>query len=341
MRETREPNPRMNQPHAPMDPSARLLQVIETQTEIARLGLDLGAVMALVAERAQGMTGADGAVVELAEDEDMVYRASAGIAEPYLGLRLQRSGSLSGLCVAAGTPLMCGDSETDPRVDVDACRRIGLRSMIVVPLRHHETVVGVLKVMAKAPSAFDDGDIQLLGLMSELIAASMFHATRHEAGELFLRATHDALTGLPNRALFYERLRQHLALAGRESRRCGVISLDMDGLKPINDTLGHRAGDAALCELAARQSDTVARLGGDEFAVLLARIGDREGAQAQAARLLDSMAPAFEYESSAIPLQASVGVAIYPDDSADPNELLHVADQSMYADKRQRKGGAR
>jgi diguanylate cyclase (GGDEF)-like protein len=322
-------------------PSAdRLLGVIQAQTEIARLGMDLGGVMALVAERAQALTRATGAVVELAEGDDMVYGATSGIAESHLGLRLKRTGSLSGLCFLSGQPQRCDDSETDTRVDREACRRIGLRSMLLVPLRHHDDVVGVLKVLSGEPRAFDEEDQHMLGLMSDLIAAAMFHATQHESGELFYRATHDPLTGLPNRALFYERLRGILGAAGRELRRVGVLSVDMDGLKPINDSLGHRAGDAAICEVAARirnstrASDTVARLGGDEFGVILTQVATRERVLAQAQRMAARVGAHFMFEEQAVQLGASVGVAIYPDDGESLETLLEMADRAMYARKR-------
>ncbi|NUO77971.1 MAG: GGDEF domain-containing protein [Lysobacter sp.] len=328
----------------PSDETSRLLQVIETQTEIARLGLDLGGVMELVTRRAQTLTGAVGAVVELAEGDDMVYRAASGIAESSLGLRLRRSASLSGACVAVGAPLNCEDSETDPRVDREACRRVGLRSMIVVPLKHHQTVVGVLKVMGATPSEFGAQELRVLDLMSGLIGAAMYHAARYETDELFHQATHDALTGLPNRALFYDRLRHCLAQAQRDQRRIGILNLDMDGLKPVNDRMGHRAGDAALVEFAARvrgsarSGDTVARVGGDEFGVILPSIDHRDGAVAQAQRLAESLTPPFAYDDGEIPLQASIGCAIYPDDGEDLGELLHKADQAMYSAKRRKKG---
>src|SRR5262249_49358422 len=152
------------------------------------------------------------------------------------------------------------------RVDREACRKVGLRSMIVVPLIHHGDAVGALKVFSPALAAFGDREIQLLGLMSELIAAAMYHATRFSADELFRQATRDSLTGLANRALLLDRLRHDIAKAKREGRRLGVVMLDMDGLKPINDHHGHRAGDAAIKEMAVRiaaqlrQSDTAARL---------------------------------------------------------------------------------
>jgi len=216
--------------------SDRLLAIIKTQTEIAKASLDLSAVMNLVAERAQSMTGAVGAVVELADGEDMVYRAATGTLARFLGLRLKRSGSLSGHCVNTGEAQICHDSDTDPRVDREACNRVGIRSMVVVPLNHRDAAVGVLKVVSAVPNGFDNKDIQTLVLTSELIAASMMHAVEfanreEEARALFVRATRDALTGLANRAFFYDRLRQCVLDAKRTNAKIGMLSIDMDGLK--------------------------------------------------------------------------------------------------------------
>jgi diguanylate cyclase (GGDEF)-like protein len=321
----------------------RLLGVIQTQTDVAGLGLDLGAVMALVAVRAQELTGASGAVIELAEGDEMVYRAATGVAEPHLGMRLRRTDSLSGRCIQAGTALRCDDSELDDRVDREACRRVGLRSMIVVPLRHHDQVVGVLKVLAPTPDAFDAGDTEILELMSGLVAAAMFHCTQYGTSALFHRATHDPLTGLPNRALFFDRLRHCLALANRARRRFAVLSLDMDGLKDINDIHGHRCGDRALQELAdrlrlvTRSSDMAARVGGDEFGIVLCEVPDRDAVHAHATRLIERVCGTFVFEEVPIVLAASLGASLFPDDGETIESLLDVADAGMYARKRARR----
>lgn len=330
--------------HNPEPPARQLMAVIQTQTEIAKLGLDLHGVMTLVAERALAVTGATGAVVELAEGDHMVYRAVAGIASGMLGLRLSRQTSLSGLCVETATTLRCDDSEYDPRVDREACRKVGLRSMIVVPLIHHGEAVGALKVFSPMPSAFGPAEIQLLSLMSELIAAAMYHAARFGTDELFRRATRDSLTGLANRALFLDHLRHGIVKAKREGRSLGVVMLDMDGLKPINDQHGHRAGDAAIKEMAdriateVRQSDTAARLGGDEFAVVLASVENRENALQVVGRITEACRRPFAFEGQLLPIGASCGVAIFPDDGEQPDALMEKADQAMYAVKRNRKG---
>lgn len=327
----------------PQASSSTLLEVTHIQTEIAKAGLDLGEVMALVTQRAQDLTASAGAVVELAEGGEMVYRAAAGIAKPQLGMRLQRQGSLSGLCVAEGEILYCRDSETDERVDREACRKVGLRSMIVVPLRHLDQTVGALKVMSARVDAFTASDIEVLGLMSELIAAAMFHAAKFETNELYYRATHDAMTGIGNRALFYDRLRQSLLHAERHAEQIGILYLDMDGLKPINDRYGHRAGDAAIKELAlrisgeCRQSDTVARMGGDEFGVILSRIDSRSGAERKRDRIAARLGAPLQFGEHQLPLGASIGLAVFPEDGRRIDFLLEKADQSMYAVKRSRK----
>ncbi|WJN77903.1 MULTISPECIES: sensor domain-containing diguanylate cyclase [Burkholderia] len=333
----------MNQTADSATPSAdTLLRIIAAQAEIAKLGMDLGSVIAYVAEQMPQLTGASAAAVEFAEGDDMVYRAASGTAAGMLGLRLRRSGSLSGLCVQQGELLHCIDSETDPRVDRDACRRVGLRSMLVMPLAHADTTVGVLKVMSPDVDGFSPADSATLRLMADLIAAAMFHAARNEANELYLRATHDALTGLPNRALFYDRLRQSMHSALRASGRLGILNIDMDGLKPINDGFGHRAGDAALREVATRmqaavrRSDTVARIGGDEFAVILPNIGTRDDAHAQSTRLARRVGEPFEFDGHALQLGVSVGIAVLPDDGTDMNALIEHADDAMYEAKRTR-----
>jgi GGDEF domain-containing protein len=282
----------------------KLLEVIAMQTEVAGLGidLDLGQLLDLVAKRSLGLVGADGTVLEMAEGDEMVYRAAAGMAEGSLGLRLKRSGSLSGLCVAQGEALRCDDALLDPRTDRAACERLGLRSMVVVPLRHHGVTVGVLKAMSRRPAHFDDKQMALLGLVSELVAAAMYFATRYAPGELFHKATHDSLTDLANRALFVDRLHALLAQAARDSQPLAVLMLDMNGLKAINDNHGHRAGDAALQEFArrlavgVRQSDMAARLGGDEFGVLLRPLAADGGLDATMQRLARELNGSFAFE---------------------------------------------
>ena len=327
-----------------MPSKEQLLDIIAIQAEIARLGLDLTATMALVVERTLGLIEADGAAIELADGEAMVYRAGAGIAASQLGLRLKAGESLSGLCVRSGEILHCRDSESDPRVDRDACRAVGLRSLIVVPLRHEGETVGVLKAMSRQPDKFRDVDVRALRLLSEVVGAVMYFAAKYNVDELFYKATHDAMTGLANRAFYIERLRNTLALHRRDKRPASVLMIDMDGLKHLNDSYGHRVGDAAIMEVArrltacARESDTVARLGGDEFGMIFSPVDLPEGGEMLMHRIEDEIARPLQFEGRSYALSASVGMATLPADGLDVDHLLETADRRMHRVKRQHHG---
>lgn len=323
--------------------TGKLKEIIALQAEIVGMGHDLGGVMSLVTERTLGLLGADGAVIEFAEGDDMVYRAAAGLAARSLGTRLSRQGSLSGLCVEQGRILRCDDSETDPRVDREACRRVGLRSMVVLPLQHEGYTVGVFKAMSGEPCGFDDQDAELLALLGDAVAAAMFHATRQIANDLFHMATHDPLTHLPNRALFADRLKAAVASAHRLDMAVGALVVDLDDFKPVNDTYGHATGDAVLVEFAkrldacARSSDTVARLGGDEFAVVLTPLQSRDSISHAIARFQAGLALPFTFRGREFPLRASIGGAVALAEAGEANELLELADKRMYEAKRARK----
>jgi diguanylate cyclase (GGDEF)-like protein/PAS domain S-box-containing protein len=154
-------------------------------------------------------------------------------------------------------------------------------------------------------------------------------------------ATHDALTGLPNRVLLDDRLSRAIESARRRKRRCGVLFLDLDEFKRINDTLGHAAGDAVLREVARclagalRAEDSVARLGGDEFIILLPDVGTREQAGTFAHRVVDRVGGAsLIADGRALAVGVSVGVAVFPEDGDNPHELLAHADHALYQAKR-------
>ncbi|TWB51419.1 response regulator [Nitrospirillum viridazoti] len=151
----------------------RLSEVVLTQSLLADSDLDLDAFMQTVVDRLQRLMHAKGAVVELAEGEDMVYRAASGAVSQFVGVRLKRKGSLSGYCVETEKVLMCRDSETDDRVDRDACRMVGVRSMICAPLSEAGRVVGVLKVMGTEPDTFTAEDVALLQMMAKALGGAL------------------------------------------------------------------------------------------------------------------------------------------------------------------------
>ena len=328
-----------------MPTRAQLLDIIHFQSELARTGLDLGEVMTLVVERIILLTQAEGAAIELAEGDEMVYRATSGLAKKYLGFRLKQSDSISGHCIETGEILYCKDCERDTRVNRHACQTVGLRSMFVIPLKYYEQTVGILKAMSTRVNGFDRRDRALLTLLSEVIGTSIHFAIEFGGKDLFYKATHDSLTNLANRSLFMDRLRNALIRCQREQRSAGVVFIDMDGLKRVNDSFGHRTGDAVIREFAtrikrmSRKSDTVARIGGDEFAAILTPIELPAGPAAFVERFGRELAPPFVFEKRAFDLRASLGIAIYPDDGLALEQLIERADQRMYAAKKQAYAG--
>lgn len=157
--------------------------------------------------------------------------------------------------------------------------------------------------------------------------------------ELAHRAYHDALTGLPNRLMLRDRVEQAIARAQRNQTTLAVLFIDLDRFKAINDTLGHRAGDAVLRGVAqrisehVRKTDTVAREGGDEFLVLLEQVGTPEQAAAVAGKLLRCLNEPYEIDGRAVHCSGSIGVAMYPEDGCDPEELITHADAAMFDSK--------
>jgi diguanylate cyclase (GGDEF)-like protein/PAS domain S-box-containing protein len=155
------------------------------------------------------------------------------------------------------------------------------------------------------------------------------------------QALHDPLTGLANRTLFFDRLKQAMLQANRDRKQVALVMLDLDHFKSVNDAFGHQAGDHVLRTVARRLSaglrstDTVARIGGDEFAWLLPSVSGRHAAEIMLAKLLRSVPARFLVDRKAIDVGVSAGMALYPDDGDDADSLMRVADAELYAAKRQ------
>jgi diguanylate cyclase (GGDEF)-like protein/PAS domain S-box-containing protein len=152
-------------------------------------------------------------------------------------------------------------------------------------------------------------------------------------------AYHDGLTGLPNRALFTDRLNQALARARRRNEKIAVMFLDLDDFKVINDSLGHSWGDGVLREVGGRLrsclrgQDTAARVGGDEFLVFLPEVKDAQAVVPVAAKILDTIARPIELDGQSLPVTASIGISIFPSDGTDLETLMRNADIAMYRAK--------
>lgn len=184
----------------------------------------------------------------------------------------------------------------------------------------------------------DEGTSHAIAYIRDLTERKKFEESlRHQA-------THDELTGLPNRWLFRLQLNQALARAGRSGLRAAVLFLDLDYFKTVNDSFGHATGDALLVQVGARirsalrENDTLARMGGDEFAILLTDLVDVDEAVSVASKLLIALQSSYRLHDQDVYSGASMGLAFYPDDAQDSDTLLRYADLAMYQAKQAGRG---
>ena len=464
-------------PERSRDSSARLSLIVETQREIAMAGDDLEAVMQLVAERCQDITGADGAMVNLIEGEILHTRAVTGIAAGIVGVRREVANSVAKYAIESGQPLLIEDTLNDPRVNQELRAKVGDRSMICVPLFRGAEVIGTLNVMSRSVERrLNEDQRQMMEILSVVLSAAVSHAAEFEArrgqaealarfrtlfdgvsigilrlgpdrraveanpalelmlgysaaelagldladylhaGDLpraallfqeltlgrresfqlearFIRndgelvwgqmsavverdpdgrpafavtmienitnrkraevelmrqaelserqALHDPLTDLPNRLLFADRIEQAIVQSQRYGTRVAILMMDLDRFKEVNDSLGHRAGDELLKEVAerlrsaTRASDTAARLGGDEFGLLLPDLADGDSVLLMIDRIRDAFEQPIFVHDLPLAIEASIGIAVFPDHGDSAELLIQRADMAMYSAKRE------
>jgi diguanylate cyclase (GGDEF)-like protein/PAS domain S-box-containing protein len=459
------------------DQPDRLALIVETQREIASAGSDLQAVMQLIAERSQAITGADGAMVNLIDGDMLHTRAVSGIAAGVFDTRRPLATSVARYAIESGQPLLIEDAPSDPRINQDLRSKVGDRSLICVPLFRGAEVIGTLNVMSQSETErLGEDQRQTMEILSVVLSAAVSRAAEFEArrgqaealarfrtlfesvsigilrlgrdgrvveanpaleqmlgytaaefaqmslrdymyaedlpgaeelfrgltsgeresfrlearyarkdgelvwghvsaalerdqdgepafavtmienittrkraeGELIRQAEiserqalHDPLTGLPNRLLFGDRIEHAIAQSERRGTRLGVVMMDLDRFKEVNDSLGHTAGDELLKEVAdrlrgsVRSSDTAARLGGDEFGLLLPDLPEDE----VVLRMIDRIRAAFvrpiHVQDLPLAIEASIGIAIFPDNGRSAELLIQRADMAMYNAKRE------
>ena len=335
-----------------------LNKIIATQARLAAADFNLTAFMALAVEQMEALTPATGVVIELLDDDHLVYRACTGSATKYLGLRFAIKDSISGLCIKTQQTLFSEDTEKDSRVNVEMCRLIGARSMVVAPLLNNGTALGVLKILAHEPQAFNPIHVQTLQVMAGLIGSALAHQLFYETTQKLLiertkmldnlrmaenqlqyQAYHDYLTDLPNRALFNDKLLLAMADARRQKQLLALIYLDIDHFKTINDTLGHAIGDALLKAFSLRLKEgigatqTAARFGGDEFVVLLGGLNNTEPAIQIAQAILSKTQEPFHLLNKKLQITTSLGLTFFSSSDLTADALLSQADQALYAAK--------
>ncbi len=229
---------------------------------------------------------------------------------------------------------------TLPRAEAAAAA--GLRTAIGFPIMSGSDVVGVIELFT--PRILPR-DAELLELLDQ-VGTELGRSIERQQSEERLRhqATHDALTGLPNRVMIRDALHRAISRLRREDDECtAVLFVDLDGFKAVNDTLGHVAGDAILKDVAARlrtslrPHDTLGRLSGDEFVIVCESLASEHGITTITERITDAMRPPFEVEDELFSLTASIGVTVARPER-EPEELIAEADTAMYRAKQSGRG---
>jgi putative methionine-R-sulfoxide reductase with GAF domain len=156
--------------------------------EIHPAELDLEPAISAITERAQHLTGATGAAIALRAGDEIVCRARAGRTAPDLGVRLQTDAGISAEAVRSGEIMLCHDAERNPRVDLASCRRLGVRSILVSPLRHYRRTLGVFEVLSSSPGAFDERDVATMQLLSSMMVAAISRISTLRQAQLLRRS---------------------------------------------------------------------------------------------------------------------------------------------------------
>ncbi len=338
----------------------------ESFTEIGS-ELDLDKVFKIVSERARTLINADTLLIPLIDDDGQAYtyRGGAGVnADEIVGQSLPLEFGVCGWVWKHKKPWWQGmlnelSDEEKNRWEQEA------GNLILVPLQGKRQFLGGIAGLNKADgSNFDKKDLNLLQLFASIVSVAIENAmavksmeVSHELNEEYrLRleilnkqlidsskelerlSLYDSVTGLPNRSLFHDRLSRDITEAQRYDGSIGILLIDIDSFKDINDTHGHEYGDGLLNRIARRFDDaiqnneTLARLGGDEFVVILPG-HDQAGATKRARQFLNSLKEAFSLQQNNIVVNASIGVAVYPQHGTTISVLLSHADFAMYEAK--------
>lgn len=236
-----------------------------------------------------------------------------------------------------GRVIFIGSRETIPGY-LMPLHELGATDFILFPVVLPDGLAGIIGLAYREPPALDPQDIAQAGELADRTAVALSNAAWGE--RLYHHAHYDALTNLPNRLLLKDRLEQALARASRHSTLVGVLFIDLDRFKKINDSLGHRTGDLVLVHMSGvlarcvRKTDTVVRLGGDEFTVIIPDIGQSEDAASVissiARKIISEFSLPLQVENKEISITTSIGIAVYPKDADNFDDILKNADSAMY-----------
>jgi diguanylate cyclase (GGDEF)-like protein/PAS domain S-box-containing protein len=325
------------------------------QAAVARLGryaLQDGDPLRLAKQAVPLMTEIDGveaACVWEASREGRRLHLRAGLEERGVGAERRVSAardSHAGAALESGLHVIVDDWSSERRFSMPpALRMLGVRSSLAVPIAGKERPFGVLDIHSTEPSHFTPQDVHFAQASANVLADAL---ERHSADEaLRHRVLHDSLTGLPNRLSFVDSLRDALRRSIASGSPVGILFLDLDHFKLINDSIGHHAGDDLLQAVAPRlrahlrPGDIVARFGGDEFGVLVDRLTDEDEAMAIADRVAGAFSEPYPMGGADHFVTASIGIAVARPTGREPVDaelLIRDADAAMYRAKERGRG---
>lgn len=316
------------------------------------MNLSLEAVLEAILESALELLSADDTHIFLYEHGMLTFAAALFEGhqqkEPYMN---PRQNGVTYHVAREGVKKVVNDISKDPLFD----DRPWDGSIISLPLKIGQKVLGVMNIALKRTHEFTESEIWALEFLGDQASIAIQNAKLYEQAQQEIAdrkkaeraiqhlANHDALTGLPNRRLFNERIHLEIARSQRNQLRFSVMLFDLDQLKDVNDSFGHNVGDMLLQAVAQRllgllrKSDTIARMGGDEFFLILPEMNKTEDAIITAERILSALSTPFHLEAFQINISTSIGISFFPEHGEDAEELIKKADLSMY--KAKEKGG--
>ncbi|HYC43073.1 MAG TPA: EAL domain-containing protein [Noviherbaspirillum sp.] len=323
---------------------ARVLEMIATGASLHDV---LTCLVNVIESQSEGMIGS----VMLLDEDGQRMRAGAvsGLPVSYVELIEDvRIGPATGSC---GTAMYLGQSVIvdDIAQDTlwldyrDAALQHGLRACWSTPILSQQgSVLGTFAMYYREVRTPIQAELRLADFAARIAGIAI--ERKQAEHRISYMAHHDTLTGLPNRALLLDRLRQAAAQSQRIAKTVAVMFIDLDDFKHINDSLGHQVGDqllqmvAARLQLCLRRGDTLARLGGDEFVLVLPSIDDDHAAALVAQKILDALRSTFYVNSHELHVGCSIGISLYPNDGEDADTLMRAADTAMYHAKAKGRG---
>jgi diguanylate cyclase (GGDEF)-like protein len=341
----------------------RLRGLVSTLASIAEHAGEAHAFVEDALDKVIGLTRSTGGVVLLDGGEGGLSIACALGQMAHVGTDVYNGGeTLARACIERHESLRSDVAREDARICGEARKRYTLNSLIATPLRYGDAVLGVLEVCSSVPKAYDDIDAHAVALIGNAMGGALGRQLALEENARLLHrlqdalvdtqataqryqdaASLDSLTGLPNRASFEAQLEALCTVPRDPTHPFGVLFIDLDDFKEVNDTYGHAMGDEVLRAAAGvlretlRDTDVVARLGGDEFVVLLPslRAADRD-VRSVAAAVEDELARPRVVNGVRLRIRCSVGWVVH-DGTASATEVLRMADERMYEHKRSRR----